>query len=218
MVAVVRRAWSALSRLAGVLAFPHADAREVSVELLRTLTPLEGMKRENLHALAKKVTVKQMTAGRTLFKEGDTDKRTIWIIKGLVEISEHGRTIGMIEGGSADARAPLNQSVPRKVTARAVEDVDYLAIDADLLDVMITWDQTGNYEVGELQAQFGGGNEDSDWMTTLLQTKAFHRIPPANLQAIFMRMNRRRTAPAKWSSSRVTRATISTPSSRAAAW
>jgi rhodanese-related sulfurtransferase len=80
--------------------------------------------------------------------------------------------------------------MPRKITARAVEDVDYLAIDADLLDVMITWDQTGNYEVGELQAQFGGGNEDSDWMTTLLQTKAFPRIPPANLQAIFMRMSR----------------------------
>ena len=182
---------SALSTPPGVLAFRACDdAREVSVELLRSLTPLEGMKRENLHALAKKVTVKQLTAGRMLFKEGDADKRTIWIIQGLVELSEHGRTVGMIEGGSADARAPLNQSVPRKITARAVEDVDYLAIDADLLDVMITWDQTGNYEVGELQAQFGGGNDDSDWMTTLLQTKAFHRIPPANLQAIFMRMNR----------------------------
>ena len=167
-----------------------SDAREVSVELLRTLTPLEGMKRENLHALAKKVTVKQMSAGRVLFKEGDSDKRTIWIIRGMVELSENGRTVGMIEGGSADARAPLNQAMPRKITARAVEDVDYLGIDADLLDVMITWDQTGNYEVGELQAQFGGNNEDSDWMTTLLQTKAFHRIPPANLQAIFMRMNR----------------------------
>jgi CRP-like cAMP-binding protein len=167
-----------------------SDAREVSVELLRTLTPLEGMKRENLHALAKKVTVKQMTAGRVLFKEGDADKRTLWIIKGLVEISENGRTVGMIEGGSAEARAPLNQSMPRRITARAVEDVDYLAIDADLLDVMITWDQTGNYEVGELQTSFGGGGNDSDWMTTLLQTKAFHRIPPANLQAIFMRMNR----------------------------
>ena len=57
-----------------------ADVREVSVELLRTLTPLEGMKRENLHALAKKVTVKQMSAGRVLFKEGDADKRTLWII------------------------------------------------------------------------------------------------------------------------------------------
>ena len=167
-----------------------SDSQEVSVELLRTLTPLEGMKRENLHALAKKVTVKQLTAGRTLFKEGDADKRTIWVIRGLVEISEKSRTVAMVEGGSADARAPLNQSVPRKVTARCVEDVDYLAIDSDLLDVMITWDQTGSYEVGELQAQFGGGDTDSDWMTTLLQTKAFHRIPPANLQAIFMRMNR----------------------------
>src|ERR1700728_3454406 len=29
-----------------------------------------------------------------------------------------------------------------------------------------------------------------DWMTTLLQTKAFHRVPPANIQAIFMRMQR----------------------------
>src|SRR5687768_17253058 len=107
-----------------------SDPREVSVELLRSLTPLEGMKRENLHALAKKVTVKQLTAGRTLFKEGDADKRTIWIIKGLVELSERGRTTGMIEGGSADARASLNQTVPRKVTARAVEDIDYLAIDS----------------------------------------------------------------------------------------
>ena len=167
-----------------------AESQEVSVELLRSLTPLEGMKRENLHALAKKVTVKQMTAGRTLFKEGDADKRTIWIIRGLVEISEHGRTVGMIEGGTSDARNPLNQAVPRKVTARAVEDVNYLAIDSDLLDVMITWDQTGSYEVGELQATFGSGADDGDWMTTLLQTKAFHRIPPANLQAIFMRMNR----------------------------
>src|SRR5262245_57013697 len=99
------------------------EAREVSVELLRSLTPLEGMKRENLHALAKKVSVRQINAGRTLFKEGDTDKRTIWVVRGMVELSENGRTVGMVEGGSADARAPLNQSVPRKVTARAVEDV-----------------------------------------------------------------------------------------------
>ena len=27
-------------------------------------------------------------------------------------------------------------------------------------------------------------------MTALLQTKAFHKIPPANIQAVFMRLNR----------------------------
>ena len=35
------------------------------------------------------------------------------------------------------------------------------------------------------RATISGGE---DWMTMLLQTKAFHKIPPANIQAIFMRM------------------------------
>jgi rhodanese-related sulfurtransferase len=52
---------------------------------------------------------------------------------------------------------------------------------------MLTWDQTGQYEVSELQNQT---NSADDWMTTLLQTKAFHKIPPANIQAIFMRLQK----------------------------
>jgi rhodanese-related sulfurtransferase len=51
---------------------------------------------------------------------------------------------------------------------------------------MLTWDQTGSYEVSELKGDSSVGGDD--WMTMLLQTKAFHKIPPANIQAIFMRM------------------------------
>jgi rhodanese-related sulfurtransferase len=51
---------------------------------------------------------------------------------------------------------------------------------------MLTWDQTGTYEVSELQGEVEDTGDD--WMTMLLQTKAFHKIPPANIQAIFMRM------------------------------
>ena len=55
---------------------------------------------------------------------------------------------------------------------------------------MLTWDQTGSYEVSELSSTGEQAPSSDDWMTTLLQTKAFHRIPPANIQAIFMRMQR----------------------------
>ncbi|MEZ5513581.1 MAG: cyclic nucleotide-binding domain-containing protein [Steroidobacteraceae bacterium] len=165
-----------------------SEDSEVSLELLRSLAPLEGMKRENLHALARKVTIQQMASGRLLFKEGENDKRTVWVIGGLVELSQDGKTVGMIKGGSNDARSPLVPGQPRKYTARAAEEINYLSIDSELLDVMITWDQTGSYEVGDLQAELSAGADAGDWMTTLLQTKAFHRIPPANLQAIFMRM------------------------------
>jgi CRP-like cAMP-binding protein len=107
----------------------------------------------------------------------------------MVEIREGDRTIAMIRGGTPEARTPLFPQIPRSVTARAVDEISYLSIDSELLDVMITWDQTGTYEVAELQAQLEGSGGD-DWMTTLLQTKAFHRIPPANIQAIFMRLQR----------------------------
>jgi CRP-like cAMP-binding protein len=166
-----------------------SSEREASVQLLRTFAPLDGLKRENLAALARKVSVRTMPAGRLLFKEGDTDKRTIWLVSGLLEIREGDRTIAMIRGGAPEARNPLYPEVPRRVSARAMDEISYLSIDSELLDVMITWDQTGTYEVAELQTQFDGSGGD-DWMTTLLQTKAFHRIPPANIQAIFMRMQR----------------------------
>ena len=165
------------------------EEREASVQLLKTFAPLDGLKRDNLAALAKKVSVRTMSAGRMLFKEGDTDKRTIWLVGGMVEIREKDRTIAMIRGGTPDARNPLYPKTPRTVSARAVDEISYLSIDSELLDVMITWDQTGTYEVAELQAQLAGASGD-DWMTTLLQTKAFHRIPPANIQAIFLRLQR----------------------------
>jgi CRP-like cAMP-binding protein len=166
-----------------------SEGRPADVATLRKLSPLDGMKKDNLAALARKVSITELPAGRTLFKEGDSARQVYWLIAGLVELREGERTVAMIRGGTPEARNPLAPKLPRRVSARAVDAIEYLSVDSDLLDMMITWDQTGTYEVGELQAHFGGGSGD-DWMTTLLQTKAFHRIPPANIQAIFMRMQR----------------------------
>jgi len=166
-----------------------SEEQAASVKLLQTFAPLDGMKRENLAALAKKVTVRTLSAGRVLFSKGDTDKRTLWLVSGIVEIDDGARKPVVLRGGAPDARNPLDPHAPRRVTVRAVDDISFLSIDSDLLDVMITWDQTGSYEVEELQAQLQSAGSD-DWMTTLLQTNAFHRIPPANIQAIFQRLQR----------------------------
>jgi CRP-like cAMP-binding protein/rhodanese-related sulfurtransferase len=164
------------------------DPTTVEPALLRAFSPLDGLKNENLRALARKTVLRELNQGRLLFKEGDTDKRTYYLATGLVELLANGRIVGSIRGGSPDARHALAPIMPRRCTARVASDkIEYLSIDSDLLDVLLTWDQTGQYEVGELKA----GNESSDdWMTMLLQSRAFHRIPPANLQAVFMRMQR----------------------------
>jgi CRP-like cAMP-binding protein/rhodanese-related sulfurtransferase len=160
----------------------------VNLAILKTFSPLDGLKAENLHALARKIHVRELSAGRTLFKEGDSEKRTFYLVSGVVELRADDKLIGIIKAGTPEARAALAPGLPRKFTARAADDLEYLQIDSELLDVLLTWDQTGQYEVAELHS--GGLDVTGDWMTNLLQTKAFHRIPPANIQAIFMRMQR----------------------------
>jgi len=159
---------------------------QVSTELLRGFSPLDGLKRDNLAALARKVQIREMSPGQLLFKEGDTEKRTLYILSGILELVDQGKVVGTVEGGSEMARNPIAPVYPRRVAARARDRVQFISIDSDLLDVMLTWDQTGTYEVSELAGKSDQTNED--WMTMLLQTKAFHKIPPANIQAIFMRM------------------------------
>ncbi len=160
---------------------------QLDIELLKGFSPLDGLKRDNLAALAKKVRIRELSPAQLLFKEGDTEKRTIYIVSGALELIDGGKIAEVVEGGTENARNPVSPMFPRRVTARAHDRVQFISIDSDLLDVMLTWDQTGSYEVSELQGKSENIGGD-DWMTMLLQAKAFHKIPPANIQAIFMRM------------------------------
>lgn len=167
------------------------ESKPLDLGLLRQFSPLDGLKPENLQTLARKTVLRELSAGRVLFKEGDSDKRTYYLVSGVLELMKDDRGITVLRGGSPEARNPIAPFTPRRYSARAVSDrVEFIVIDSDMLDMMLTWDQTGSYEVGELTRANEEASASDDWMTTLLQTKAFHRIPPANIQAIFMRMQR----------------------------
>lgn len=162
------------------------------VTLLKRFSPLDGMKAENVIALARKTSRRQAPKGRVLFREEDTEKQTYYLLSGTIDLLQEGEIVGTIAGGTAHAKNPIGHFIPRRHSAVATSNIEYLLIDSEFLDVVVTWDQTGSYKVAELK-----GAEDNtapqpgdDWMTTLLQTKAFHKVPPANIQAIFMRMQR----------------------------
>ena len=83
---------------------------------------------------------------------------------------------------------PIAPILPRQLSAVAADNVQYFRIDSDVLDVTLTLDQTGIYEVGDVGAELNGS--EGDWMSALLQTKTFQLIPPQNIQMIFMRLKR----------------------------
>jgi len=167
------------------------SASPSDLALLRRFSPFDAMKPENLAALAKRTSRLQAPKGRLLFTEGDEEKQTYYLLSGTVDLMAEGEVIGQVRSGTPKAKNPLAHALPRPYSAVVTSDrIEYLHIDSEFLDVVVTWDQTGSYKVIELRESEDGGGPADDWMTALLQTKAFHKIPPANIQAVFMRMQR----------------------------
>jgi CRP-like cAMP-binding protein len=160
--------------------------KKLDIAQLKVFSPLDGLKTDNLHALLKKLKLERLKHGKTLFKEGDTQKCSLYVLSGTIELREGDEVVKTITGGTTAARNPIAPRLPRQHTAVAAGVVEYIKIDSELLDVMLTWDQTGSYEVGEVDGE--EKKDKDDWMTTLLQIRAFQQIPPANIQAIFMRL------------------------------
>ena len=161
-------------------------AKELDIRQLGGLSPLNGLKRDALDALVKKIELLEANRGQTIFKKGDTEKRAFYVLSGTIELKEGDEVIQTIVGGTDEARNPIAPILPRRQTAVAADHVGYISIDSELLDVTLTLDQTGIYEVGDFRTEQDA--ETGDWMTALLQIKAFQEIPPANIQTIFMRL------------------------------
>jgi len=159
----------------------------VDKAVLKTLVPAQSLNAENFQELAGKAHVEELPAGRLLFKKGDTDRKAIYVLSGEVDLISDDGKVSVVKGGTPEARHAIGNQQPRQVTAKARNNVAITRIDSDLLDILLTWDQLSGIEVAEVSAG-DDGDEGGDWMTRILQSKAFLRIPPANIQHMFMRL------------------------------
>jgi CRP-like cAMP-binding protein len=150
---------------------------------LKALSPINSLNPENVRELLSKISALDFPPGFYIFKMGDTEKNHVYVLEGEVELVKDKKVIKTIKAGTPEALQPIAPGFPRTSSARAKGPVVVTKIDSDMLDLMLTWDQTGSYMVDNLE-----DDDETDWMSRILQTPAFHRIPAANIQAIFMRM------------------------------
>ena len=156
--------------------------------------PLNALRPESQQNLARKSTLVEAKAGEYLFRIGDAVEAALFLVAGEVQLEDaSGKGLAVIRAGEPSSFHRIAHQSPRKVAARCLRETRYVAVDASLLDVMLTWDQSGRFEVGELTS--GGAASDGDWMTKLLQMRVFQLVPPSNLQAMFMRMQEIRADP-----------------------
>jgi CRP-like cAMP-binding protein len=158
---------------------------------LRTFVPPSALNHENFEELASKTFVEDIPAGTAIFKSGDNDRKAVYLVEGEVEMKTDAGAVSVVKAATEQAKHPLGNVQPRKHTAVAKVPSKVTRIDSDLLDILLTWDQLSGIEVDEIAVEENAAEADDgggDWMTRILQSKAFLQIPPANIQAMFMRM------------------------------
>jgi CRP-like cAMP-binding protein len=159
----------------------------ISVLDINKYQPLDSLTPDKQKELTAKLEVAELKKGDYVFREGDRNDDHVFLYSGNVDLVKGGKSLKTIEAGARDAKVAIAHIIPRNFSCIASTDAIVFKIDADLLDMMLAWDQTGSFQVEELNST-SDGDDDSDWMTRVLHTEAFHRIPPANIQAIFTSM------------------------------
>ena len=153
--------------------------------MLVDLVPIKALTPDHCQELADKSEFCKLDKGKPLFHEGEETSRVVYLISGEVELTSSQGSRRIIVGGTKASKLPLEQNRVHQFTATARTDASFIKVDSNLLDIMLTWQQSGGYEVQDLDSDEGA---DEDWMSRILQAKVFHRIPPANIQSIFMKM------------------------------
>ncbi len=158
----------------------------VDKALLKSFVPPSALNAENFQELSDKATVEEVGAGKTIFSQGDTDKKTIYLIDGELTMTTDTGESTTVTSGTQAAKHPLANFQPRRHTAVAKTACKITRVDSDLLDILMTWDQMSGIQVDEIHAD--SDEEGGDWMTRILQSKAFLQVPAGNIQAMFMRI------------------------------
>ncbi len=150
-------------------------------EILRDLIPLNALTRDRFREVTGSLVIEDIGAGSYLFGEGDCDNRSIYLLDGVINLLDSsGRVTGVVSAGTDPARYPIANQQPRITTARAATKSVVATIDSTLLDVMLTLDQTTT--TASTTGLYTDSNED--WMTRVLQSDAFIKLAPADIQRL----------------------------------
>ncbi len=152
-------------------------------DLLKTLVPINSLTPENFRELAAKAIIERLPAGSQLFKQGDHDSYSIYLLAGEMDLTSTSTNLSLhVKAGSDEACYALAQLKPRQYTGTARTPVTVARVDGHLLDRLLTWDQTTGYEVTEFD-----GSQDTEWMMRMLRGATFQQLPPSNINALFAR-------------------------------
>lgn len=151
----------------------------IDTTLFKDFTPLSALDDHILEKLAQQATVQRIQAGKYLFERGDTTPKTLFLLKGEVELRSPVFPTQKVNAGSDAGRYPLAHSFPRQFTALAISEVHILVLSLDILEIM---------QLDSANDQPKADGASHTWKTQWLNSPMLRNLPAANKKALISKM------------------------------
>ena len=160
---------------------------EILIKHIKSLIPLCDIKKEgNLNDLFKNIMLGKMPADKTLFHSGDNNEFTYYLLSGQLILTDTHGTQTLLKSEDPECRFPVGYDQSNKYTVQTKTSINYLKINSQTLDVLLTWDQTTTPLIRSPERDKSKESQ-INWMSKILELELFQRIPPTNIQAMFLR-------------------------------
>lgn len=152
--------------------------------VFRGLVPVNRLALEAQQRLWKVTQLKSLAAGQLVFARGISDGLIHYLIDGEVDLLDHGRLVQRLHPRSRTARRPLDESGPKRYTARTYTPCTIACLTrAELERATESTRLPGS--VQELAASGLAGCDNGDWMARIMDSDLFKVLPNDAIQQFF---------------------------------
>lgn len=163
------------------------DVKEYYSEAIKSLVPINELSPSLQNEIINIARITEYKKKDYIFKQGGRDEFAFYLLDGEVDLLADNHVQSTLVSSTDSARYAMARLQPRQFSARAAsKKVVILQLDRGALDRLM---------VAEPQSQGGGGaevevaeiesEETGDWMSRMLQSELFCRLPTANIHQLF---------------------------------
>jgi len=154
-------------------------------DVIRQLVPINELSTSSQGKIIDQSQVQSFAEESYIFKQGDSDEYTFYLLDGVLEMQATDEASFNVTTKEDRAKYPLAQVQPRKYSAKALSSVKVLQFNRNLLEGILAQEKS-TVASSDLEADENESEESLDWMSLILQSSFFSKIPAANIQQLFV--------------------------------
>ncbi len=163
------------------------DPNSLEGQNLRKSFPLVTMPAQQFNLLCAEISVSEIPKGNFIFTRHDSTESFIYLIDGSISLEAGTLQVEIINADSDSAKFALAHQFPRKISARAINNVRYISLNLNAFEQKeVQYEEKESVYMIDNEGSEKEAKSKGDWMSTLLKSPIFQRLPAMNLQQVIM--------------------------------